>query len=128
MLLDALIYAGVLPLVTSAVIAFIMRRSYAPVQAVWPIAITAGFLAAQFALRADLGFAASLHAFVQPHEAIDWLPHIVLLALGVSLVMYLAPAHRGWLCVLAVALCAAVPVRLLSGNIASQWSSVGKLA
>jgi hypothetical protein len=128
MLFDALLYAGMLPLIASAAVAFVMRRSYAPVQAVWPIAITIGFLAAQFALRADLGLAASLRTFVDPHDAIDWLPHIVLLALGASLIMHLAPSHRGWLCVLAVGLCLAVPVRLLSGNIALQWSFVGKLA
>jgi hypothetical protein len=128
MLFDALIYAGLVPLVTSATVAFIMRRSYPPMQTVWPIAITAGFLAAHFALHADVGFAASVRTFFEPHEAIDWLPHIVLLALAVSILVYAAPSQRGWFYVLAVALCVAAPVRLLSGNVASQWSFLGKLA
>jgi hypothetical protein len=122
MLFDAIIYSGLVPLAIAAMVAFVMRRSYAPAQAVWPIAISAGFLVAQFALGADEGIAASLRTFIEPHQAIDWLPHITLLALGISILMYLSPSHRGWLYVLAGALCLAVPVRLLSGNVASQWS------
>jgi hypothetical protein len=98
------------------------------VQIAWPIAIAAGFLVAQITLRADAGYAASLRTFLEPHDAIDWLPHIVLLALGVSIVMYLAPSRRGLLYFLAFALCLAAPVRLLSGNIASHWSPLVKLA
>ena len=105
-----------------------MRRMRSPSPIVWPVAITGGFLAAQFALRGQSGFSESLHTFFQPHEAVDWLPHIVLLALGVSLVMYLAPAHRSRLIALAAALCLAAPVRLLSGNLAQHWSILGKVA
>jgi hypothetical protein len=117
-----------LPLVASAAIAFVMRRMRSPVRIVWPVAITGGFLAAQFALRGQSGFSESLQTFLQPHEAVDWLPHIVLLALGVSIVMYLAPAQRPRLIALAVALCLAAPLRLLSGNLAQHWSIPGKVA
>lgn len=145
MLFDAVVYSGLLPMATAALLAFMMRRSHAPVEVVWPVAITAGFLVAQFALGAGDGIAASLRTFVEPHQAIDWLPHITLLALGTTIVMYLAPSrgtvrrtdfspslkgglkpvllHGG----LAAALCLAVPVRLLSGNVASQWSLTVKL-
>ena len=105
-----------------------MQRMRSPSPIVWPVAITGGFLAAQFALRGQSGFADSLHTFLQPHEAVDWLPHIVLLALGVSIVMYFAPAHRPRLIALAAALCLAAPVRLLSGNLAQHWSIPGKVA
>ena len=87
----ALLYAGLLPLVASASVAFIMRRLRSPIPIAWPVAITGGFLTAQFTLRGQAGFSESVHTFFQPHEAVDWLPHIVLLALGVSIVMYLAP-------------------------------------
>src|SRR3954452_21182743 len=128
MLTNALLYAGLLPLVVSASIAFMMQRMRFPPPIVWPVAITGGFLAGQFTLRGQSGFTESLHTFFHPHEAVDWLPHIVLLALGVSLVMYLAPAHRYRLIALAAALCLAAPVRLLSGNLAQHWSIMGKVA
>jgi hypothetical protein len=127
MLTNALLYAGLLPLAVSAVIAFIMRQFRSPPQIAWPVATTGGFLTAQFALRSQSGFGASLHTFIQPHEALDWLPHIMLLALGVGMVMHLAPAHRPRLVALAAALCLAVPVRLLSGNLAQHWSIPEKL-
>jgi hypothetical protein len=128
MLTNTNLYAALLPLVASVSIAFIMRQMQTPLPIVWPVAITSGFLAGQFTLRGQSGFAESLHTFLQPHEAVDWLPHIVLLALGVSLVMYLAPARRYRLIVLAAALCVAAPVRLLSGNLAQHWSIGGKVA
>ncbi len=128
MLTHALLYAGLLPLIASISIAFIMRRLYSPPQIAWPAAISAGFLTAHFAVRGQSGFSESLHAFFQPHEAVDWLPHIVLLALGVSIVMNLAPTHRPRLIALAAALCLAAPVRLLSGNVAQHWSILEKIA
>src|SRR6478735_9930932 len=126
--INTLLYAALLPLIASAAIAFVMRRMRSPVQIVWPVAITGGFLAGQFALRGQSGLSESLQTFFGPHEAVDWLPHIVLLALGVSIVMYLAPAQRPRLIVLAVALCLAAPLRLLSGNLAQHWSIPGKVA
>jgi hypothetical protein len=126
MLTNALLYAGLLPLFVSATLAFIMQRLRSPSPIVWPTAMTGGFLAGQFALRGQSGFIDGLHTFFQPHEAVDWLPHIVLLALGVSIVMYLAPARRPRLIALAAALCLAAPVRLLSGNLAQNWSIPGK--
>jgi hypothetical protein len=128
MLTNTLLYAALLPLVASAFIAFVMRQMRSPLPVIWPVAITGGFLATQFVLRGQSGLSESLHTFVQPHEALDWLPHIVLLALGVSLVMYLAPTHRPRLIALATALCLAAPVRLLSGNLAQHWSILGKAA
>lgn len=128
MLTNALLYASLLPLVISASVAFVMRRMRSAPPIVWPVAITGGFLAGQFTLRGQSGFVESLHTFFQPHEAVDWLPHIVLLALGVNLVIYLAPPHRYRLMILAAALCLAAPVRLLSGNLAQHWSIGGKVA
>ena len=128
MLINILLYAALLPLVASASIAFILRRMRSPLPIVWPVATAGGFLAAQFALRGQSGFFESLQTFLEPHEAVDWLPHIVLLALGVSIVMYLAPAaQRPRLIALAVALCLSAPVRLLSGNLAQHWAIPGKV-
>src|SRR4051794_28268935 len=128
MLTNAFLYAAFLPLTASALIAFSLRQMQTPLPVLWPAAITGGFLAGQFTLRGQSGFFDGLNTFFQPHEAVDWLPHIVLLALGVSLVIYLAPVHRDRLVVLAAALCFAAPVRLLSGNLAQHWSIAGKVA
>jgi hypothetical protein len=128
MLTNALLYVGLLPLIGSATIAFIMRRMLAPLPIVWPVAIACGFLTAQFALRSQTGISDSLHTFIEPHEAVDWLPHIVLLALGVTVVTYLAPSGRRRLIALATAFCLAAPVRLLSGNVANHWSIPQKFA
>lgn len=128
MLINTILYAALLPLIASASIAFVLRQMQTPLPIVWPVAITGGFLVAQFTLRGQSGFSESLHTFLQPHEAIDWLPHIVLLALGVTIVIYLAPTQRPRLIALAAALCLAAPVRLLSGNLAQHWSILGKVA
>jgi hypothetical protein len=128
MLTYALVYAALLPFVAAATIAFVMRQMQWPLPIVWPCAASGGFLAAQFVLRGQSSLSDSLEAFVRPHEAVDWLPHLVLLALGVSIVMYLAPLNRRGLIALAAALCLAAPVRLLSGNVAQQWSILEKAA
>jgi hypothetical protein len=128
MLTNVILYAGLLPLVVSASFAFVMRWYRLPPDITGPVATAVGFLIAQFALRGQSGFAESLHTFLEPHEAVDWLPHIVLLTLGVSIVICLAPAHRRWWIALTAALCLAAPVRLLSGNVAQHWSILEKIA
>ncbi len=127
MIVDALLYAGLLPLIASAIVCVVSRYLRCPLSIIWPLATAMGFLVAQFALRGQGGIDASLHTFIQPYEALDWLPHIVLLALGVSVLMYLAPAQRPWLIAVAAMLCLSVPIRLLSGNLAQHWSVIGKV-
>src|SRR4051812_38302420 len=104
MFTNALLYAGLLPLITTALFALMMRQFRLAQQIAMAVSITAGFLTAQFTLRAQTGFSDSLHTFLEPHEAVDWLPHLLLLALGVSIIMHLAPTHRRQLIALAAAL------------------------
>ena len=113
MFTSTLLYAGLLPLIVSAMVALVMRRMQSPPQVIWATAFAGGFLAAQFGLKSQTGFAAAWHSFIQPHEAADWLPLVVLLALGVSVVLIYAPTSRQRRTIaLAAALCLAVPVRL----------------
>ncbi len=127
MLTNLLLYAGLVPLVASVLVAVVMRQLRAPLKVIWPTSIAIGFLAALLAVRGQVGIAESVDRLLQPHEALDWLPHIVFLALGACLVPALPQAHRSrWIALIAV-LCLAVPVRLLSGNLAQQWSVFGKL-
>ena len=131
MLTTILLYAGVLPLVIAAVVAFVARQLRACPHATWACSVAIGVIAAQvglkfaaqFGLKSGAGLAAAVRTFVQPMEAMEWLPIILLLALGVSLLTISAPPHLWQLAfALAALLIIAVPLRLLSGNVAQQWS------
>ena len=128
MLTSLLLYAGVVPLAVSVCVAFVMRQLRIAAQVVWPVSIAAGFLGAMLAVRGQLGVSESLERVLAPHEALDWLPHLVLLAVLASVVIYGASLRGVGLLTLVVALSVATPVRLLSGNLAQQWSLAGKLA
>lgn len=130
MFFNAFLYAGVLPLVSSAAIAFVMRQSKSSPRSVWSIAIAGGFIAAQFGLKSQSSFANAWQSLIEPHEAADWLPLIVLLAIGVNLLMaHVAFFSRRGALALAAIFSLAVPVRLLSGNVrlTHQWSAFEKL-
>ena len=128
MLTNALLYAGLLPLVVSACLAVILRQLRLTPQISWPVSITAGFLAAMLVVRGQGGLAESIDRVLHPHEALDWLPVLVLLALVACGVVYWGSLRSWQLIPLVVAISLATPVRLLSGNLAQQWSPIGKLA
>lgn len=138
MFTSILLYAVLVPLIVSAIASLVMRRMQAPPQIIWPVAVVCGFLAGQLVIRSAPGLAVALRSFIRPHEAVDWLPLVVLLALGVTVVEAVSepsPFGRGrsgrWRKIaLAAALALAVPVRLLSGNVrlTHDWSAMEKLA
>src|SRR3954471_226385 len=104
MFFNAFLYAGLLPLVISAAIAFVMQRLKSSPRSVWSVAIGGGFIAAQFGLKGQSSFANAWQSFMQPHEAADWLPLIVLLAIAIRLIMqYLASLSGRWALPLAAA-------------------------
>ena len=75
--------------------------------------------------------AAAFRAFTQPREAADWLPIIVLLALGITLLLLASPPrYRSYTWTLAAAFTLAVSLRLLSGNqrLSGPWSAFDKIA
>jgi hypothetical protein len=130
MLSNFVLYAGVLPLVASAAIAFVLRWLNCPARLTWPAAIAGGIVVARFAVQSQTGVGNALQSLFQPHEAIDWLPLVVLLVLGVSILMHLTrPQRRRRVLALAAGLSFAVPVRLLSGNVrVTHWSLPEKAA
>jgi hypothetical protein len=70
-----------------------------------------------------------LRLLVSPREASDWLPHAVLLALGVTILATYAP--RRWqfgVIGLAALLAIGVPARLLAGPVAQKWSTLEKFS
>jgi hypothetical protein len=130
MLTSALLHAGFIPFVVAAITALILRRANIAPRTIWPLAFTAGFLAGQLAITSEAGLGAALYRFIQPHEAVDWLPLIVLLALGVTTVnRFTALTDRWRTFALAATFSLAVPIRLLSGNVrlTQQWSVLEKV-
>src|SRR5262245_32516170 len=112
MITSTLLLAGLLPLVASTAIGFVMRSRQCRPETIWAVAVGCGFLAGQVGLKSRAGFDDALQSLVLPHEAVDWLPLVVLVALGASVVMdYLLPSGRRRIIALAVALALAVPVR-----------------
>ncbi len=131
MFTTTLLYAGLLPLAAAGLIALLSRQFRVSLQATWACSTAGGFVAGLVGLKSQAGLAVAARSFTQPREAADWLPIIVLLALGVSVLLFAAPpAHRRWTLALAAALTIAVPLRLLSGNVrlAGPWSAFDKFA
>jgi len=127
MLTNTFIYAGLLPLVVAALAAFAARRLNAAPKTAWTCGIALGYIAAQFVLKSQAGIGVAVRSIIQPPEAADWLPLIVLVAGAISLMLI-----RGWRLALplAAAFAFAVPMRLLAGHarIAREWSLYEKVA
>ena len=87
-----------------------------------------GFHCGALALKSQSGFAAAVDEFANPHEPANWLPAIVGLAAGVSVLLAI-PRCRNFAVCLAAFLVLAVPIRLLSGNVrlTGGWSLPEKI-
>jgi hypothetical protein len=131
MLTNTLLLAGLLPFAASVAIALVLAQLRVSPPAVWAWGIATGFIVGMVALKSPAGFAAALRSFTVPHEAADWLPIVVLLVLGTSLLFLSTPPSRLRLVIaLAVMQSIAVPLRLLSGNVRlthNEWSPVEKV-
>ena len=131
MLTTTLLLAGLLPFAASVAIALVLRQLRVSPPAVWAWGIATGFIVGMVALKSPAGFSAALRSIAVPHEAADWLPIIVLLVLGTSLLFLSLPPSRLRLVIaLAVMQSIAIPLRLLSGNVRlthNQWSPLEKV-
>jgi hypothetical protein len=129
MIASTLIYAGLLPLLFAATIAFVMRRFRAPPQTIWAVAFACGFVAGAFSLKARAGLPVAFRSYLRPSEAGDWLPLIVLIAAGISIIIYHAPTSaQRWTTTLATLLAISAPIRLLAGNVAQRWTALERIA
>lgn len=147
MLQPTLIYAGLLPFITSAGIVVALAWLQVSPRAIWAWAVAGGFVVGLVGLKSDEGLVVALRSFARPQEAAYWLPILVLLALGANLVLestrlssrpplpsfprrresmrrsQLAVALAGFLTI-------AATLRLLSGYAGftyNHWSAAGKL-
>lgn len=130
MLTTTLIYAGVVPFVVAAMVAIVMRLMQVSPAATWAWGTASGIIVGQIATKRQLGFTAAIRHFCAPREAVDWLPIVVLLALGVSLLIIGSHGRRRrFSLLLAALLIIAVPLRLLGGNIRLDevWNAFDKL-
>jgi hypothetical protein len=127
MFLNTFLYAGVVPFVVAAIIAFVAAQMRAAPRVYWPLSTGLGFIAGYVALKNQSGFLAAISSITHPHESADWLPLIVLLATGVSL-LFAQPAYRWVAVALGALLVLAVPLRLLCGNVRlnGEWSVLQK--
>jgi len=117
MLTTTLIYAGLIPFAAALIVALMVRWLGVSAPATWAWGTALGFITGQVALERQLGVVGAVRLFAHPHEAKDWLPLIVLIALGSSLLLIGASGGRRRFALLIAALVTiAVPLRLLGGN------------
>jgi hypothetical protein len=129
MLTSLLTFAGFVPLVGAALAALVCRLLGVAPRATWAWSVTAGVLSGQVGWKSRAGYALAARAFSRPAEAADWLPIILLLAIGISLLLIVTrPAPWKSLVVLAALFCVAVPLRLISGNVQVEaWTAISKM-
>jgi hypothetical protein len=124
-----LFFAGLVPLAVAAAAAFALRRIMRSPPVAWASGVGLGYIAGQLALASRRGAARAIHVLVAPREASEWLPHAVLLALGITILAAYAPRRwrQGVFC-LAALLAIGVPARLLAGHVAQQWSILEQIS
>ncbi|HEX4412893.1 MAG TPA: hypothetical protein VH107_04640 [Lacipirellulaceae bacterium] len=129
MFLHTFLCAGVVPFATAAVVAIAVAQFGAVPRVYWLLGTALGFVAGYIALKNQSGIVPAIASITRPQTAADWLPIIVLLALGVGLL--LAQSAPRWIGIgLAGLLALAVPLRLLCTNarLTSEWTATEKLA
>ena len=128
MFVTTFLYAGLVPLAVAAIFGCVAIALRATPQIVWPLSAALGFIAGLVALKSQSGFVAAVDEFANPHESANWLPAIVGLAAGVSVLLAI-PRCRNFALCLAAFLVLAAPIRLLSGNVrlSGGWSLAEKI-
>jgi hypothetical protein len=127
--LAELFWVGIVPCV-AAVATFGLRRFVLRPEAVWATCVGGAIIVGQFGLVGRHGWQSAIDSLLAPHEASDWLPWLVLVATGLSVLA--AYASRPWkrpIAALACLFAIAVPARLLAGSIyvTSRWSAEQKV-
>jgi hypothetical protein len=134
MLQSTFIYAGLLPFVASAAIVLSLGWLRVSPQATWAWAVAGGFIVGLVGLKSESerGLVVAIRSFATPQDAADWLPILVLLALGASLVILSTPpSGRRLALALAGFLTIAATLRLLGGYAGftrDEWTIPGKVA
>jgi hypothetical protein len=128
MILTELIYVALIPVAVAATCAFVAPRVRLKPPLTWAVSVALAYIAGHLGLASRTGDAIAL--LIRPREAADWLPHAVLVALGITAITTLAP--RPWnRCgiALAITLSIGLPLRLLAGSTYDlDWTLLEKSA
>jgi hypothetical protein len=128
---NVLIYAALLPLAVAGLTTIVCRRLRVPPRVSWAAGAGLGYCAGQLGLTGGPGPARAFSALLRPREAVDWLPHALLLAIGITiLASYVPRAWRRLPVFLAAVLVVGLPLRLLAGTVyvTQRWSALEKLS
>jgi len=118
-------WIGVAPSVAAAIAMLVACRLRMRPTATWSTSVACGLIAGMVAQNVRVGWHTALEKLLHPHAAIDWLPWLVLVAAGISMLAAYAPrSWQRWLVALASVFAIAVPLRLLANNASamSRWS------
>lgn len=127
MFLHTFLCAGVVPFAVALVATTVAAKLGAVPRVYWLLGTASGFISGYVALKNQTGVASAIASITRPQAAADWLPFIVLLALGVSLLLA-QTSHRWVGFALAMLLVLAAPLRLLCTNarLTSEWTAPQK--
>src|SRR5476649_1616215 len=92
--LSELLWVGVVPCGVAAVVMFIANHLGLPARAAWAKSVGGGYVIGQVGLAARVGWRAGVGALFQPREAGDWLPWLVMAAVGITVLAVYSP--RNW--------------------------------
>jgi hypothetical protein len=128
--LRELLWVGALPFCVAALAMLLSNRLGLPARAARAKSVGGGYVVGQFALAARVSWPAGFSSLLQPREAGDWLPWLVIAAIGITVLAACAPRPwQRWIVALAVLLAVVAPVRMLAGSVyVGRWSVVTKLA
>jgi hypothetical protein len=129
--LRELLWVGALPWCVAAVAMYLCSRLALPARAAWAKSVGGGYVLGQFAMAARVGWQTGFGTLVEPREAGDWLPWLVVAAVGITVLAAYAPRPwQRWIVAIAALLAIVAPVRLLAGSVyvTSRWSALEKIA
>jgi hypothetical protein len=122
-------WIGVVPGLAAA-LAMLIARRLRPTAA-WSLSVGSGLVVGMLAQNVRVGWHVALEKLFHPHAALEWLPWLVLVAAGLTLLsVYVPRTWQRWLVALAGVFALVVPLRLLASNAAamSRWTVTEKLA
>jgi hypothetical protein len=128
--LRELLWVGVLPCCVAAAAMFLCNWLSLPARAAWAKSVGGGYVVAQFAMAARVGWQNGFDSVVAPREAGDWLPWLVVAAVGITVLAAYSPRPwQRWIVALAALLALVAPLRLLAGSVyvTSRWSALEKV-
>jgi hypothetical protein len=128
--LSELLWVGVVPCGVAALVMFAANWLGLPARAGWAKSVGGGYVVGQVGLAARVGWRAGVGALFQPREAGDWLPWLVMAAVGITVLAAYAPRNwQRWIVALAAVVVVAAPARFLAGSVyvTSRWPAIEKI-